>query len=323
MQKIVRPSRARAVRAVAVLLAALVAPLLIASSASAYNQNGHLLVRGTGSTYTTGYPATSGSFSAGSSAAIAVPSGGSATYSFKVLNKGTTASRYRVLMTTSATATVRSGTAYGPIVKMGLYDDSYLTPTISPGATLTYFVKVQLAPGSPQATYGTGILLFAEEQANPSLPGYAMDTVSMLTEVRAPAAGTNPREIFARNGGLSYVGGSVDYQTAGAAPLKVGASTTFTVRLRNNGPEPSQVGALLRNEAGCDDGFTVTVKSGLTDVTAAWRSSVFYSPVLAAGQTRDYTVTVKRVNDGGTCQQTPKFYVQSEIRVYLGVAPAV
>ncbi|RNL62016.1 hypothetical protein EFK50_09315 [Nocardioides marmoriginsengisoli] len=318
-------SRASRIRSIAVVAVALIAPLLLSATATAaaYNQNGHLLVRGTGSTYTMGYPATSGSSSAGSSAAIAVPAGGSATYSFKVFNKGTTASQYGLLMTGGTTATVRFGSAVGKVVKIGPYDDRYLTPLINPGASLTYSVKVQLAKNSPQATYNTGIHLFPRD-LSPTHPTYAMDVITLVTEVRAPAAGTNPTEIFARNGGLSYVGGSVDGQTAGAAPLKVGASTTFTVRLRNNGPAPTRIWAFTGNEAGCDDGFTVKVKAGTTDVTAAWKNHSFESPTLAKNQTKDYTFTIKRVNDGGSCGQTPKFFVQTTAtRVYLGVAPAV
>lgn len=296
--------------------------VLVASPASAHNQNGHLLVRGTGSTYAMSYPSTSCCGSPGSIAAIAVPAGGSATYSFKVLNKGTASSQYRVLMSSEATATVRSGTAYGPVVRMGPYDDIYLTPSIAPGATLTYFVKVQLAAKSPQDTYDTGILLFRADP-NSSVPELAMDTIDMKTEVRAPTVGTSETEIFTRNGGLSYVGGSVDGQTAGAAPMKQAASTTFTVRLRNNSSTPLNIGVSFGNDAGCDDGFAVSIKSGTTDVTAAWMNHTFRAPRMTKGQTKDYTITIKRSGSDEFCKQTPRFYVWSNVRVYLGVAPAV
>jgi hypothetical protein len=308
------------------LLTLLLAPLAVMSPASAasYNVNGHLEVRGYGTSYTTAYPPTSSICCTGSSAAMTVPSGGSATYSFKVDNKGTTASQYWLISHDGdqTTSTVRIGTASGKVVALEDPNTRYLTPTIDPGGSLTYFVKVQVAKGAPQGGYGTSVGLLPAVIANPNQPTYPMDTVGLDAEVKAPAAGADPTEVFVRNGGGYFVGGSLTYQTAGAPALKPGASTTFTVQLRNNGPAATKVSASVANEASCADGFAVSFASGTVGVSAVPGGYSIQTPTLAKGQTKNYTLTVKR--SGSDCGQVPRFYVYSgTVRVNLGVAPAV
>ncbi|MCX6401873.1 MAG: hypothetical protein NTX33_18320, partial [Propionibacteriales bacterium] len=279
------PRRRSALRVLVVLVLGLVATLMALPGASAHNFDGQLQVRGTGSNYA----------GANSDTALAVAPGATATYYVKVLNKGTTESQYRLALSADPALTV-AVTAGSLVVSSmaGNYNDGYFTPPIKPGASLAVTIKITVPAGSLQRTYLTYVDLF-------NAGTYSFTHLSrqlLYTEVKAPAT-TTSTGLFVRNGSLPFVGGAVTYQRAGAPAIKVGQTSTFTVRLRNDSNGPEQIQASIGSP--CAAFTVVSVKLGNVDVTQAWKTGTYVTPVLAKGVQKDYTAIVKYLAADPNC----------------------
>ncbi|MCX6402194.1 MAG: hypothetical protein NTX33_19955 [Propionibacteriales bacterium] len=280
------PGHRRTLPALVILALAMLASLGAIPSAAAHNFDGRLQVKGTGTNF------------AGSNAdtALAATPGTAVSYALKAVNKGTADSQYRIVVEDidGATTAVTAGSLI--VTQMaGNPSDGYFTPPIKPGASFAFTVKVTVPVGSPQKTYRTYVSLY-----NAGAFSYSRtDFETLYTEVKAPAKGT-ATGLYVRSGSLPFVGGPAGYQRAGAPAIKVGQTSTFTVRLRNDSPVPAQMTAQVFSHP-CASFSVTSVKQGAADYTFAWRNGGFVTPTIAKGAQLDFTVVVKYLAADPNC----------------------
>jgi hypothetical protein len=219
-------------------------------------------------------------------------SGDTMTYKLGVLNEDSVAHSYRIRLTPSGAAATAAVWASGFNAKVlpTDADGSFVTPSIGAGKVVLFQLKVTpTAPG--QVVAGVGVDLLTDT-------GLLIEGLDTETNTAAPTAGTSSFELFAKQGTQPYVGGPVDGQTATGPALNVGQSSIYTLRLKNDGATPQQIGLKLTDVDGCAGSFTTTVKVGTKVWTTEAFAGTYLTPVLLPGRYTQVTVTVKRIAAG-------------------------
>lgn len=269
----------------AVVAAALVA---VAPSASAAALGGRLRIHGPGSLY------------AGSqqTVSVTVAAGAAAAFSLQVVNTGTAPAQFNLKMNQFGSPGVLAAAAGSVnITPAVLGPDGYYTALLSPGAAQTISLKITMPKDQGQVQGFVYSQLLATDNT-------MLDWDSAFAEIKAPTKGTTATDVFAKNGGQPYVGGSVDGQFTTAPAMKTTASAAFAVRLQNDSTAPAAIGfAILAASMGCNGAFPVTVKDGTNDITGIALIGNYVTPTLAPGAHHDLTVTIKYTNDGSGCTQ--------------------
>ena len=167
----------------------------------------------------------------------------------------------------------------------------YWTPPIAAGASLAVTVDASIPAGAAEAYSQADVLLYLADTG--TMVG------SQVLAVNMPAAKipTTAHDVTVKNGSQA-VGGSVLEYSASPA-LASGKSAKFTIALRNGGtaPETETLAASL-SAIGCGSGaFTVTIKAGSQDVTAAALAGTYTSAAVQPGKSVVLTETVKYSGD--------------------------
>ena len=238
--------------------------------------DGFLLMKGTGSVYTDANIVYLG----------ITPGVGTKTFSFKVVNLGSSSQQFKVtveLEGTGFTATLFSG--YKAV------SSPFTTAQIKPGGSTALSLKMAVNAGQPQDQY------VAKVQMRDPLTDEVLD--QSLTSAQATyQTGTTAQDIFLKTGSQPFVGGS-DYQFETASTIKPGGTATFTIRLKNDSTTPTTITLLGDQGSVCADNFAVTVKQGFTDVTAAVIAGNYSTGILNPGAKKELKLSVKLIADDG------------------------
>jgi hypothetical protein len=183
--------------------------------------------------------------------------------------------------------------------------DEYVTPAIGAGQSLALKVKVTLPAGTPQGAHA-GRLVLRDPVSNVGL-----DTV-FFTAHATDQTGTTHNDLFLKTGSQPLVGGSFSPQFETAKAVRVGNTATFTLRLKNDGSAPAAIGLRHSGTFPCADpsSFTLTVKQGTRNVTAAVLDGSYTTGPLSPGAKKDLKVRVELVS-ATTCEQINYGFVAS------------
>ena len=256
------------------VVTALCAAATVVASAAPANAaaSGYLLMKGTGSVYTSNEIVNQGG----------IPGGTAKVFGFRIVNTGSASQQFKVTLPTygaGTTATLLLGSTVLP--------KPYYTAPIAPGGTLSFTVKVSVPAGAPQGEY-----IASFELRDPETNA-VVDTAS--ADVNATyQTGNTGHDLFLKTGTQPFVGGGTVTQFETASPLKVGSSALFTLRLQNDSGSPRAI-TLASLPLSCASDFTVVVKQGTTNVTAAVANGTYSTGVLAPGARKELKVTVKMV----------------------------
>lgn len=233
--------------------------------------SGYLLTKGTGSVYTSSTFVNQGG----------VPGGAARSFSYKIVNTGTTSQQFKLSVNASdvrTEAVLLQGSRVLP--------KPYYTAPIAPGGNLVLTLKVSIAAGAPQGEYLTEVHLRDPETSA------ALDTA--YADVHATyQTGNTARDLFLKTGTQPYVGGSHSQQIETANTLKVGSTATFRLRLQNNSGAPGPIGLTRFPTFGCASDYAVVVKQGTKDVTAAVNAGSYTTGILGPGAKQELKVTIK------------------------------
>ena len=273
--------RRRVIAAIGTSTVAVVAALVVAVPPAHAAASGYFLTKGTGSIYS----------KVGIVNLGVVPGGTAKTFYYKIVNTAPTAESFKVNMTKShpaITAKLYKGTTPVP--------DEYVTPAIPAGKTLALKVKVTLAAGTPQGEY-FGNLGLRDPVSNVGLDSVTFDANA------TNQTGTKRNDLFLKTGSQPYVGGSFAPQFETANAIKVGNTATFTLRLKNDGAAPAAIGLDDIAPVGCGtpSNFTLTIKQGTQNVTAAVLAGSYNTGTLAPGARKELKVMIKLVS-ATTCE---------------------
>lgn len=213
-------------------------------------------------------------------------------YKLGIVNEDTVAHTYKFRLTSSKAAATAQVWATGFPAQLLPTDGAgnFVTGTVAPGKTVLFELRVTpTAPG--QVTSRVAVDLLSSE-------GDLIESVTTETNTAAPTNGTSGYELFVKQGSQPMTGGPVDEQTATAPALKVGQSTSFKLRLKNNNTTSTQIGLRLTRTDGCAGSFTVTVKAGSTVITLPAATGSYLTPTLQSGRYKDITVSIKRTAAG-------------------------
>ena len=293
-------------RYVSMACAALVATFILVSlsvlrpeMADAASTAGEVDIKGVGSTY-----------AKNAVAVKAVAPGAKSTYSIKVVNRGPSLAQFKVKTTTggenAAAVSLLSGSTN--VLPLSSSADGYVTAPIASGKSVLLSLTITPTAGASRAK-NSFVQVSLLSTANQAIGG-----VSATTFITALALGTTAWDEFVRAGSGPFVGGTNDHQFITAAPIKVGSTAAFTVRLRNDGTVPGTIGLRLA-PSNCGSWFTVTVKDGSTDVTAKAVAGTYVTPTLAVGARRDLVVRATLVDPA-----CPQLVLDAEARKGLNGA---
>jgi hypothetical protein len=246
----------------------------IVAAAPAYAApSGYLLMKGTGSVYTANPIINLGG----------IPGGTAKTFGYKIVNTGPTSQQFKVTVTdygAGMTTTLLLGSTVLP--------KPYYTAPIAPGGSVVLNLKIQLAAGLPQGEYSASLGL-VDPETNATLD-------SGMADVNATyQTGNTAHDLFVKNGTQPFVGGSVSYQYETAGALKVGNTATYVLRMQNNTGSPAAIN-LKSYSNGCGAAFSVVVKQGTLDVTAAVAAGTYSTGILAPGAKKELKVLIKLVS---------------------------
>jgi len=219
-------------------------------------------------------------------------SGDQMTYKLGVLNEDSVAHTYRIRLTGSgspATAEVWSS-GFGAKALPTDSNGYFVTPSVGAKKVLLLTLRVTpTAPGQTVSSVDADLLTDS---------GLLIEGVHTQTNTAAPASGTSPFDLFAKQGTQSYIGGPVDGQTVTAPALNLNQIATFTLHLKNDGTTAQQIGLKVSDVDGCGGSFVVAVKVGTKVITADALAGTYLTPLLAPGKFTQVTVTVKRTAAG-------------------------
>lgn len=259
-------------RLLAALVTAAVAAVgaLVAGAAPAHAApTGYLLLKGTGSVYTS-----NGIVNLG------VTPGSSKTWGLKVVNTGSTAQQFKITITSNSpllTTTLLAGSA--------AVQAPYYTAPIAPGRSVSLSLKMLVAAGAPAAEY-VGSIGLRDPETNTFLDSGSADANATYQ------TGNTRHDLFVKTGSQPFVGGSVgQFETATA--LKPGNTASFTVRLRNDGGSPTAIGVSGGTFFDCPADWSIVIKQGTKDVTAAVRGATYSTGVLAPGAKVELKASIK------------------------------
>lgn len=223
--------------------------------------------------------------------AVTAP-GKTMTYKLGVLNEDSVARSYKVKLTQSgspATAAVYGGGFNAPALGTD-GSGNFVTPSVAPGKVLALVLKVTPTAGG-QHISGVDVDLLTDF-------GAVIEGVDTETNTPAPAVGSSSYELFAKQGSQPYIGGPVSGQTSTGPALNIGQTSTYTLRLKNDGGTSAQIGLKVTDIDGCNGSFTTTVRVGTKVWTTQAFAGTYLTPVLAPGRYTQVSVLVKRVAGG-------------------------
>ena len=266
------------------LLAGLVATALctvatvVASAAPAHAAaSGYLLIKGTGSVYTSNDIVNLG-----------VTPGSSKTWGLKVVNTGGVPQQFKLALTGSssphAATELFSGSTRLP--------SPYYTPLIAPGKSLALSLKVTVLQGAPAAEYLASVSM-RDPETNLGIDAATADANATYQ------TGTKRNDLFIKTGSQPFVGGSITQNTTATA-LKPGNTATFVLRVRNDGGTPAATTLDGSVHTSCPGDFTVVIKQGTQDVTSSVMAGTYSAGVLTPGAKKELKLTVK-LKTASTC----------------------
>ena len=223
--------------------------------------------------------------------AVTAP-GKTMTYKVGILNEDTVARSYKLRLTASgspATALVYGSAFNAPALPT---DGSgrFVTPTVAPGKVLALVLKVTPTAGGQHLSH-VDVDLLTDFDA-------LIEGVGTETNTPAPAVGTSSYELIAKQGSQPFIGGPVVGQTSNGPALNVGQTSTYTLRLKNDGGTAHSIGLKVTDLDGCAGSFTTTVKVGTKVWTTEAFAGTYLTPVLAPGKYTQVSVLVKRTAAG-------------------------
>lgn len=258
----------------ALLLAGLVVLIAPAPApAAAPSHAGELLVRGPASSSYTRAPLVS----------QVGKEGATLSFSVQVRNSGVDLAQYRVLVKDLTAAKAQTYDGSLNVQPLAGSTGGYVTKALATKASQTLTVKIAIPTGDPAYRHNSVVLLYSTD-------GAILDYVYLDAEQAAPAAGTTSADLLVKQGGQPALGNGQEYQVLTAPTVARNGTATFTATLQNNTATPAAV-AFTVVDAAC--GYTLTVKDGRTDVTAAVLAGTYRTPALARLGKRNLTITVK------------------------------
>jgi hypothetical protein len=271
-------------RAIAVLGTGIIATAAILAFGSAPAQaapSGYFLAKGTGSIYSKSDVVALG----------VVPGSTAKTFYYKLVNTAPTAESFKVNMLPldNGSWTLYKGYTAVP--------NEYVTDPIAPGRSLSLRVKVTLPAGTPQGQNRAQLVV-----RNPDTHNF-IDIASAYA-FATNQTGTQRHDLFLKTGSQPYVGGSISTQVETANALRVGNTATFSLRLRNDGASPGAIS--LGDETDftqCGSNYSITIKEGTRNVTAAVQAGSYNTGTLAPGAKKDLRVSIKLLS-APTCLDT-------------------
>lgn len=231
--------------------------------------SGYLLEKGSGSVYSRYLNVHLG----------VVPGGSAKTWYYKVVNSGPSTQQFKIKVAKASpvTATLLQGSKVLP--------PTYYTAPIAPGKSLTFSLKISVAAGTPIGVYGSYLELRDPETNTVLDSGYAYANATYQT-------GSTRNDVFVKTGSQPFVGGSfTQYETGNA--LNPGGSAVFVVRLKNDGGAPASMRLDALENVNCPSSFSMVVKQGTKDVTAAVAAGSYDTGFLVPGAKIDLKVTIK------------------------------
>jgi len=273
-----RTSGRRVIAAIGTAAIAAAATLAFGVAPAHAAPSGYWLAKGTGSIYSKNSIVNLG----------VIPGGTAKTFYFKIVNTAPTAESFKINMTPSSSGTWSLYKGYTEV------PNEYVTPAIAPGRTLSLKIKVTLPAGLPQGEYTTNLAL-----RDPVTNNF-IDSVTADANA-TNQTGTKRNDLFLKTGSQPYVGGSFSNQFETANAIRVGNTATFTLRLKNDGAAPAAIGLNDVPNFSCPSNFSVTIKQGTQNVTAAVLAGSYNTGTLAPGVKKDLRVTIKLVS-ATTCQ---------------------
>jgi hypothetical protein len=151
-------------------------------------------------------------------------------------------------------------------------------------------VKVTLPAGTPQGQSRAELVV-----RNPAT--HTFIDVASAYAFATNQTGTQRHDLFLKTGSQPYVGGSASDQVETANALRVGNSATFALRLRNDGASPGAIN--LDDDTAhifCGSNYSLTIKEGTRNVTAAVQAGTYTTGTLAPGAKKDLRVSIKLVS---------------------------
>jgi hypothetical protein len=243
-----------------------------------------------------------GSVFAGSGAEISVVTsqGGTASYTFEVLNTGADTAQYNLRVadygcggTCGATTAVTAGNLI--VTKLTAGPNGYFTAPIDAGKLATYTFKVTVPKaGLPNSFYQVGLLLY-------DTSGLLLDGEDTITQIKA-TTGTRADDEFI-NGASQLPVSAIGYGIAQVSSpvVAVGGKTTFTVKLANDSAAPAAITWQILERQGCAEYFALNVKAGSLDVTSLVLSGSYVTPVLAPKASKTLSLTITYLANAHSC----------------------
>jgi len=270
---------------VAVTLSVGVAGFADSAGAFGGGEQGSLLIHGPGSVFAAG---------GGSIHSITTASGGAASFPFEVKNTGTSTSQYNLMVADlgndclgcpAATYTVTAGSLV--VTKLAQGPNGYFTAGIDPGKTALFTLKVTTPAGAPAGRVYQQVIELNDTAGN------MLDYVFAMVNVTATTGTSDSDQFVTGAGGQKPTGNGTNVTAWVTDPTaKVGAKSTFTVKLENDSAATSQIGYTLTDATDCPGHFVASVKQGTVDVTAAALGAGYLTAPLAHGRSVLLTVTV-------------------------------
>ncbi|UUW89457.1 hypothetical protein [Pimelobacter simplex] len=209
--------------------------------------------------------------------------GATLSFSVQVRNSGVDLAQYRVLVKDLTTAKAQTFDGTLNVTPLAASTGGFVTKALASKAGHTLTVKITIPTGDPAYRHNSVVLLYSTD-------GAILDYVYLDAEQAAPATGTTAADLVVKQGGQPTVGNGQEYQVLTAPTLAANGTATFTATLQNNTAAPAAV-AFSMADAAC--GYTLAVKDGRTDITAAVLAGTYRTPTLAKAGKRNLTITVK------------------------------
>lgn len=289
-----------------VLAAVLIATGLTAFASSANaagGEQGLLLLKGPGSVY-----AGPNSF-----ASLSVAAGTAASFGFEVKNTGPTTAQFNIQVSLRGTTcsspcppttVVQTGSLI--VTQLAAGPNGYFTAPIAPGAVATYTLKV-----TPNKT-GTlpGDLIIYDLQLADTA-GTALGLASSAAVNVTRSKGTGAADQFVSASGTPSTSGKDQslFGLATAPSVAIDKAFSFSVKLMNDGPSPTQIPYQLYEVQSCETYFPIKVTQpagfGHTvDVSTAVNNGTYQTATLAHGASVTLTVTGTSLTGGAQCLRT-------------------
>jgi len=235
--------------------------------------------------------------------------GSTASFSILVKNTGTETAQFNVQVfynggiCPSGCADPTDVLAAGSLTTTPLAEgpNGYFTAPIAPGKTspLTFKIITPKAPGSHAGDSWSYFLVLNDTA------GQSLDVVYMYASNRL-AASTLDADQYVSVSGTSSTTPQAGGQTVITAPtLAVGATATFTIKLKNDGPTPTPIHYAMYGlgaiRPGCDYAFSEKVLAGTVNVTNQVLTDTYATQTLAHGASVTLKLKIKYLVSAVDC----------------------